>query len=43
MTNSPKGVLGDGGDQSSAHDGGRLATIFGDGGSSWWGLFGNKK
>jgi hypothetical protein len=34
MTNSPKGVLGGSGDRSSACDGGRLAPIFGDGGSS---------
>jgi hypothetical protein len=43
MANSPKGVLGGGEDRSSASDGGRLAPIFGNGGSSLWGLFGNKK
>jgi hypothetical protein len=41
--NSPKGVLSSSGDRSSARDGGRLALIFGDGGSTCWGLSGNKK
>jgi hypothetical protein len=43
MVNSPKGVLGGGGDRSSVHDGGRLAPIFGDDGSSQWRLSGDKK
>jgi hypothetical protein len=43
MANSPKGVLGGGVDRSSARDGGRLALIFGNGGSSRWGLSGDKK
>jgi hypothetical protein len=41
--NSPKGVLGGGGDWSNARDGGHLAPIFGDDGRSQWGLSGNKK
>jgi hypothetical protein len=43
MTNSPKGILGGGGDRSSAHDGGWLALIFSDGGSARWGLSDDKK
>jgi hypothetical protein len=43
MVNSPKGVLGGGGDQSSACDGGLLALILGDGWSSRWGLSNHKK
>jgi hypothetical protein len=43
MMNSPKGVLGSDGDQSSACDGGQLALIFGDSWSSRWGLFDDKK
>jgi hypothetical protein len=35
--NSPRGVLGGGGDRSSARNGGRLALIFGDSESSRWG------
>jgi hypothetical protein len=38
-----KGVSGGSGDRSSARDRGRLVLIFGDGGSSRWGLFGDKK
>jgi hypothetical protein len=41
--NSPKWVLGSGGDRSSVHDGGWLAPIFGDGGCSRWGLSDDKK
>jgi hypothetical protein len=43
MMNSPKGVLGGGGDRGSECDGARLAPIFDDGGSSQWGLSGDKK
>jgi hypothetical protein len=43
MANSPKGVLGGSGDRSSARDSGQLDPIFGDGGSSRWGLSNDKK
>jgi hypothetical protein len=43
MMNSPEGVLGGSGDQRSVCDGGRLAPIFGDSGSSRWVLSGDKK
>jgi hypothetical protein len=43
MMNSPKGVLGGGGDRGNECDGGWLALIFDDGGSSQWGLSGDKK
>jgi hypothetical protein len=40
---SPRVVLSGGGVRRVASDGGRLAPIFGDGRSSWWGFSGDKK